>query len=142
MDQLYNNTLGILNDFDSRTPIIYQNPCVKGVKISNDKKLWLLLPMIAYKVLVPYPKDKELNIFQETILKLFLSGNKSDEYIAEKLLLDKKLVNFIKEQLIESNLLTKEGLVTNKGKKLLDDTEGEYDLKIGYVFYDLVNSLD
>lgn len=139
MDQLYNNKLGILNDFDSRTPIIYQNPYVKGVKISNDKKLWLLLPMIAYKVLVPYPKDKELNIFQETILKLFLSGNKSDEYIAEKLLLDKKLVNFIKEQLIESNLLTKEGLVTNKGKKLLDDTEGDYDLKIGYVFYDLVN---
>lgn len=139
MEQLYNKNEKKVIKFDERTQVLYQSPCVKETKIPNEKKLWILTPMVAYKVLVPYPKEKELNFFQETILKLFLSGNKTTDYISEKLLLDKKLVSFIIDQLVEKELLNEDGIVTSKGKNILNEINNEYDLKTGYIFYDLVN---
>lgn len=139
MEQLYNNREKDFQKFDGRTQIIYQDPYVKGMQIPKEKKLWILTPMVAYKVLVPYPKDKELNFFQETILKLFLSGKKTPHYISDKLLLDEKLVSFIIGQLLEKKLLSTDGLVTVEGRNILNEINDEYDLKTGYIFYDLVN---
>ena len=81
-----------------------QNPSPFDGKISEANKKWILLPAKTYKVLVPYPKDKELNFFQETILSLFKSGNKTVDYLSKKLLLKSELIEFIIKELEEKNV--------------------------------------
>ncbi|GAE27526.1 hypothetical protein JCM9140_3678 [Halalkalibacter wakoensis JCM 9140] len=95
--------------------------------------------MIAYKVLVPYPEDKALNLFQETILKLYQSGRKTAEYISNKLLIHEELVSFIIKELIERQLLTTEGLLTESGQAILSELQEPYNMKTGYIFYDVIN---
>lgn len=122
--------------FNERTTILYQNPeHPKGYYTGQVKRFWILIPMCAYKVLVPYPKEKMLNLFQETILKLFSSGKKTPEWIAENLMLNISLVEFIIDELKSMELISELGSVTEKGKALFYDSDDSYDLKTGYVFY-------
>lgn len=122
--------------FNDRTEVLFQNPSFpKGYYENRKSEICLLLPMCAYKVLVPYPKDNSLNLFQETILKLFLGGNKSNEEIAEKLSLNVSLVEFIVKELINRELINNRRSLTYKGHALLNNDDDNYELKIGYVFY-------
>lgn len=122
--------------FNERTEVLFQNPTFpKGYYNGKPLEKWLLLPMCAYKVSVPYPKDNALNLFQETILKLLAGGSKSDEEIANKLSLNISLVEFIVNELHERDLITGRRSLTNKGYTLLNDDDDSYELKIGYVFY-------
>lgn len=117
-----------------------QNPSPFDGKISEANKKWILLPAKTYKVLVPYPKDKELNFFQETILSLFKSGNKTVDYLSKKLLLKSELIEFIIKELEEKNYLDKHGLVTENGSTTLENNVEHYDLKVGYIFYDFIKN--
>jgi hypothetical protein len=126
--------------FSNEYRIILQNPNPPtGLKIDNTSRKWILLPTMMYKVLVPYPKASELNFYQETILKLFMSGPKSVDYLSSQLLLDEKFVSYILNELRIKLLLTQEGLITEEGRLMIENQEEGYDLKIGYIFYDLLN---
>lgn len=125
------------NLFDRRTDIIYQGPEHGRFSVSRHNKKQILLPLIAHKVLVPYPKERQLNLFQETILKLFRSGAKSPSYIAERLLLHEELVLHIIRELKSKTLIDASCLVTPFGMKVLEDQADPFELRIGYVFYDL-----
>jgi hypothetical protein len=124
--------------FDGRTSVIFQDPKPIGFNVLHNLRKWVLLPQIAYKVLVPYPKDRELNVFQETILKLFQSGHKTSEYLAEKLLLDEELVRFVIGELCSLGLLTEMCALTPKGMEVLRNQYDQYEMKTGYVFYDVI----
>lgn len=116
--------------FNKRTEILLQIPVV-----SRYKRRWILLPMCAYKVLVPYPAETHLNLFQETILKLFASGAKEDLWIADTLALNVSLVEYVVGELMDRNLLSSRRTITKEGMDLLNDNSESYDLKTGYVFY-------
>ncbi|MEB9458420.1 hypothetical protein [Bacillus anthracis] len=124
--------------FDRMTPVVHQSPDESKKEILDERKKWLLLPTIAYKVLVPYKKERQLNLFQETILKFCLSGYKTADYIADKLILTPELVRYILEELKQQNLIDENGLVTQIGKDVLAEQNESYELKIGYIFFDVL----
>lgn len=107
-------------------------------RMGYDKQA-VLLPMKACKVLVPYPKDDALNLFQETILKLLNCGAKEEKWLADKLSLDLSLVEIVIKELYERKLITKSRNITDEGTRVLEDESISYDMKTGYVFYDYVS---
>lgn len=123
--------------FNNRTPVLYQNPRHPR-NYQGVKSRWLLVPMCEYKVSVPYPKPDSLNLFQMTILKLLMGGNKEDSYIADILCLNTELVSFIVKELVQSKLLDERRRVTDAGKTLLGEGLDSYDIRTGYVYYNYV----
>lgn len=120
--------------------ILYFEPKIpEGYFRAGYEKQAVLLPMKACKVLVPYPKDDALNLFQETILKLLNCGAKTEEWLAENLSLDRSLVEVVVKELYERKLITKSRNVTAEGTRVLEDESLSYDMKTGYVFYDYVS---
>lgn len=130
MAKLFNNT----ND------IILHNPAPFNEKISKDDKSWILIPAIAYKVLIPEAKERKLNLFQETILKLFKSGNKNINFLEDNLLLDRKLIEYIINEFHVSGYIDDNNLVTQKGTNVLADEDEDYKNIVGYIFYDVVSN--
>jgi hypothetical protein len=125
--------------FDERTPIIYQDPTPTEFVNSRKFQKWILLPQIAYKVLVPYPKDRVMNVFQETVLKLFRSGRKTPEYIADRLLLHLDLAEHIIGELLVKGFLSEAYTVTPAGEEALLEQVEPHEMKTGYVFYDVLS---
>lgn len=120
--------------------LLYFEPKVpEGYFRSGYEKQAVLLPMRACKVLVPYPKDDTLNLFQETILKLLNCGAKEEKWLAEKLALDISLVEVVIKELYERKLITKSRNITEEGSRVLEDESLSYDMKTGYIFYDYVS---
>ena len=130
MAKLFNNT----ND------IILHNPAPFNEKISKDDKSWILIPAIAYKVLIPEAKERKLNLFQETILKLFKSGNKNINFLEDNLLLDRKLIEYIINELHVSGYIDDNNLVTQEGTNVLADEDEDYKNIVGYIFYDVISN--
>lgn len=128
--------------FNSTNDIILHNPAPFNEKIAKNDKSWILIPAIAYKVLIPESKERELNLFQETILKLFKSGNKNIKFLEENLLLDEKLIKYIINELHESEYINDNNLVTPKGINALANDlavdDKNYKNIVGYIFYDVI----
>mgnify|MGYP007070019404 CR=1 FL=1 len=123
--------------FNNRTSVIYQNP----IHPKNYKKVvsrWILVPMCEYKVSVPYPKPSALNLFQMTILRLLISGNKDDAYIAKNLCLHEELVAFIIDELKRYQLIDERRRITERGLELIQTGTDSYEIKTGYVYYNYV----
>lgn len=120
--------------------LLYFEPKIPdGYFRAGYEKQAVLLPMKACKVLVPYPKDDALNLFQETILKLLNCGAKEETWLAEKLSLDISLVEVVIKELYERKFITKSRNITDEGTRILEDESLSYDMKTGYVFYDYVS---
>ena len=76
--------------------LLYFEPKIpEGYFRAGYEKQAVLLPMRACKVLVPYPKEDALNLFQETILKLLNCGAKTEEWLADKLSLEPSLIEVV-----------------------------------------------
>lgn len=122
--------------------LLYFEPKIpEGYFRAGYEKQAVLLPMKACKVLVPYPKDDALNLFQETILKLLNCGVKEEKWLADRLSLDLSLIEIVIKELYERKLITKSGNITDEGTRVLEDESISYDMKTGYVFYDYVSKL-
>lgn len=120
--------------FNNRTSVIYQNP----KHPQNYKEIvqeWILVPMCEYKVSVPYPKSNALNLFQMTVLRLLISGNKDDAYIAETLCLHQELAAFVVDELKRYRLVDDRRRVTDKGLEMVMTGADSYEIKTGYVYY-------
>lgn len=123
--------------FNNRTSVIYQNP-KHPQNYKMVKKRWILVPMCEYKVSVPYPKPNALNLFQMTILRLLISGNKDEAYIAEKLCLHQELVAFVVDELKRFQFIDDRRRVTDKGFELVRTGTNSYEIKTGYIYYNYV----
>ncbi|MBO5352971.1 MAG: hypothetical protein J6A77_06695 [Lachnospiraceae bacterium] len=120
--------------------LLYFEPKIpEGYFRAGYEKQAVLLPMKACKVLVPYPKEDALNLFQETILKLLNCGAKEEEWLADRLSLDLSLVEVVLKELYERKLITRSRNVTEEGIRVLEDESLSYDMKTGYIFYDYVS---
>lgn len=130
----------MVTSLSDRVDVLYFRPEVpKGYFRAGYEKQAVLLPMKACKVLVPYPKDDVLNLFQKTILKLLHSGVKDEKWLAEKLSLDLSLVELVVKELKERKLITQAREITEEEKKILEEESLSYEMKTGYIFYDHVS---
>ena len=128
------NMVTSLSDY---ADLLYFEPKIpEGYFRAGYEKQAVLLPMRACKVLVPYPKEDALNLFQETILKLLNCGAKTEEWLADKLSLEPSLIEVVIKELYERKLITKSRNITEEGTRYLEDDSLSYDMKTGYVFYD------
>lgn len=131
------NMVTSLNDY---TDLLYFEPKIpEGYFRAGYEKQAVVLPMRACKVLVPYPKDDALNLFQETILKLLNCGAKEEGWLSKMLSLDPSLVEVVIKELYERKLITKSRNITEEGTRFLEDESLSYDMKTGYIFYDYVS---
>jgi hypothetical protein len=73
-----------------------------------------------------------------TILKLLVSGNKDDEYMAKALCLNTELVAFVVDELERLQLIDSRRRVTESGLKLLHEDTDTYDIRTGYIYYNYV----
>lgn len=124
--------------FNEETPVVRLPIHVDDHQVQNNKKSWLLLPTIMYKVLLPTAHDRDLNLFQETILKLLRSGYKSVEQLTQMLHLGKDLVAYVLGELKEKNLITENHTLTPQGIGYFSTQSNTKQMKIGYLFYDVL----
>lgn len=104
----------------------------------GKKQHWVLYPVCCWSVLVPLPRNRQLNIFQMAVLRLIRAGIVEIVEIANKLKLEKDLIFLIREELLAENLITLAHDLTVKGLKELSDFEEkeEYEPRRGYIFSD------
>lgn len=103
--------------------IAYKQP-VHGVDIMSFEDL--LWPCHSYDILVPIRKKNQLNIFEETILRLSEVTNTTPESMAETLCINKELVQFVQNRLMQSGYLDEQLEVTRFGKSEIDRWDRDF----------------
>lgn len=104
---------------------------------AGDKRMDLLWPVEVWTVQVPQP-GTHINVFQETILGLMLSGVRELSDLSEQLALDKQLVAFIIAQELQPRAwVDQRQAVTDKGREALQGmTDPDRSLVVKYAFRD------
>lgn len=108
------------------------------LEVQNNKREWILLPTIMYKVLLPVLQNKQLNLFQQTILRLLRTGYKSEQQLAKLLSLDEELVHYIIAELQEMEYISNKLIITEKGINFLKGIQDDAKSKLCYMFYDVI----
>jgi len=120
--------------------ISYHNP-LDGLNIAARQDL--LWPCHAFNILIPIKKDRKLNIFEETILKLTEVESSDTREISITTCLDKELVLFIQNRLKQLGLVTERYDLTKEGKNLLSgwerDSVGGLEYTLCTIYVDLLN---
>ncbi len=109
--------------------IISYRQNISGIDIATQKAI--LWPCLAFNVTVPIQKEKDLNIFEETVLKMIDVETNETEKLSKLLSLKPQLIEFIKSRLVELNLITDRFELTADGLELIehfDKEENEYEV--------------
>ena len=121
-----------------------------SVKINNylnynetrpvQKAKLLLWPVWVYKILFPKKTQRELNLYQLTILRLIQANVVDKDEIAHLTAIHPDLVLLIMNQLVNSGYVQNDHkMVTPEGEKILDNIEEEEEnLQSGYIFQDAI----
>jgi hypothetical protein len=120
----------------SSIKIIHVPADLSGIKVATRAKL--LWPCHAYKIALPVVKEKRLNIFQETVLRLAQTGIRNPKDIAALCCLDGELVGFVLSSLAQHGLVNDRGELTSNGESLLKGSYGEPTEESAVVFVDLI----
>lgn len=118
--------------FSKRTPILRLNSGnVVGAR-------WVFWPVFVWRVVVPQPRPRRLNLFQKGVLGLARAGVADTETIADRLLLAPDLVSRVLTELEGMNLIDLERAPTRRGVAELEDIEREtpVEMSVGHVFTD------
>lgn len=108
------------------------------IEVQNNKREWILLPTIMYKVLLPVVRNKELNLFQLTVLRLLRTGYKSEQQLAKMLFVEVELVHYIVAELQEMGYITNKLIITENGINFLKGIVEDAKSKLCYMFYDVI----
>ena len=118
--------------FSSDTPII------RFPYRGYPKSTWLLWPVFVWRIVAPIPKDREINIFQRSVLALARARVDHVAKIADLMQIDVNLAGLIVTELQSRGLLDSWGGVTANGLKLLDNAQiaSPDELNVGYMLSD------
>ena len=111
---------------------------ISGVDILISKDI--LWPMHAFNVTVPIQRERDLNIFEETVLKMIEVETSDTEKLSEILSLKIELIDFIKSRLVELGLISERFILNKAGIELIekfDNEEEEYEVVT--IFLNLVS---
>lgn len=122
---------------DNRPKIIdYQKP-ISDIQITVAESL--LWPCNAFKISLPVRKKRELNIFEETILKLVATGRREIRLLSQLTCLKPDFIGFILSRLQQHKLLSDRNEATENGKNYIAITESEVtEYTAATVFIDLI----
>lgn len=99
---------------------------------------WMLWPLLAWRVVAPVPRDRELNLFQRAVLGLIRANIYQIQEVAERLLIADSLAALVMMELQGMGLVNRSGAITPSGLRMLeeDELEATEDAKVGTVFTD------
>lgn len=82
--------------FKQSSPVLYFRPRAHTHPGTRNQRVWLLWPVLAYRVVAPDVTDRKLNVFEEAVLGMCCCpDNPSFQDIADCLSLDQELVAYI-----------------------------------------------
>ena len=96
---------------------------LSGIRVGSQMDI--LWPFHAYEICLPAEKNKPLNIFEETILKLIGNGINDITDLHEEACMDKEIIEFIRSKLIDHGLLGERNEITDRGKELIGQWDEE-----------------
>lgn len=118
--------------FTKETPILYYEARSSQRWLKQE---YILFPAYYYRVLAPRVSSRKLNILEKAVLGICRIGAFTAEEIGEKLDIGRDLSALIISELQYNNFIDHQGLITKKGKQILQDELIETeDLIAGYVF--------
>jgi hypothetical protein len=118
--------------FTKEIPILYYEPRSSQRWLKQE---YILFPAYYYRVLAPRVSSRKLNILEKAVLGICRVGAFTAEEIGEKLDIGTDLSALIISELQYNNFIDHQGLITKKGKQILQDELIETeDLMAGYVF--------
>ncbi|MGI0480066.1 hypothetical protein ACN4EE_04670 [Geminocystis sp. CENA526] len=118
--------------FTKETPILYYEPRSSERWLNRE---YILFPSYYYRVLAPRVSSRKLNILEKAVLGICRVGAFTAEEIGEKLDIGRDLSALIMSELQCTHFIDHQGLITKKGKQILQDELIETeDLIAGYVF--------
>ncbi|PHV63836.1 hypothetical protein [Cyanobacterium aponinum] len=118
--------------FTKETPILYYEARSHQRWLNRE---YILFPAYYYRVLAPRVSSRKLNILEKAVLGICRIGAFTAQEIGEKLDIGGDLSALIISELQYNNFIDHQGLITKKGKQILEDELIETeDLIAGYVF--------
>jgi hypothetical protein len=100
----------------------------------NRKKLWILFPAFAYRVLAPNPDPKRLNPFQRAVLHFMKIGVTTPSEMAEALCLDPELIKIVIADLEGQGRISNGKLIDKAGSVSEDGPATAAEIQPAYVF--------
>lgn len=121
--------------FDRTTPIIDLGANSQPLRWGSRR--WLLWPVHAFKLLIPTPRNRALNLFQRAVLDLCRAGMRWPEQISARLELPTDLVDFLLDQLRDIDLLDQAASPTERALRLLAEEDEPPEIEeVAWVFVD------
>lgn len=122
--------------FDRLTPVLHFSP--RALPLRFEKSQWLLWPAYGYQVIVPVPRKRPFNLFQEHVIKLCRAGVRYADDIGKRLGLGTDLAAFICLELKQMGMLDDDGCLTERALKEIEDAEvAPCDAVSGFIFQDV-----
>lgn len=124
--------MALFDNFDKTTPVLrFRRDKVPGA-------VWVLWPVLAWRVVAPVPCGRTLNVFQRAVLALARAGMVRVVDFAERLMIAPDLAGLVIQELRGLGLLDHAGYPTHRGLQTLDDIEFEppEDATFGHVLSD------
>lgn len=122
-------------DFKKETQIINYNP---HSSTRWSKRRYLLLPAWCYRVVAPRVSSRKINILEKAVLGMCHVGAFTAVEIGEKLDIGTDLAALVIKQLSDRGFINRQGLLTDKGFKILETENLEtQDLVAGFIFQDV-----
>ncbi|MDR2117560.1 MAG: hypothetical protein LBP87_14380, partial [Planctomycetaceae bacterium] len=120
---------------DQRKKIVSISQELSGIEILSRADI--LFPCNMFDVALPVMPKPELNIFEETILRLVHLGSADSEQLAETTTLEKELIVFILNRLQNIGYLNKHNKFTDKGYSYFKKNTEANELKRIKMFVEL-----
>ncbi len=126
--------------FKPSSPVLYFRPRAHTNPGKRNERVWLLWPVLVYRVVAPDVTDRKLNVFEEAVLGMCCCpDNPSLQDIADSLSLELELVAYIaKNELVERGFLEDSSLrPTEAGQEHIRGRITRTSrTAVGYVFQD------
>lgn len=124
---------------DHRPKVISFPAVLDGLDIAARQSI--LWPCHAFNISIPQKKKSNLNVFEETVLKITGIKSGNTDKIAELTCLEKELVAFIQNRLNQLDLLNDQYELSEHGQELLNEwqnkSDGNLEYTVATVFVDL-----
>lgn len=118
--------------FDKTTPVLrFRRGKVPGA-------VWVLWPVLVWRVVAPVPREQVLNFFQRAVLALARAGVVRVVDVAGRLMIGPDLAGLVVQELRGMGLLDHSARPTHRGLQTLDDIEFDppEDATFGHVLSD------
>ncbi len=124
--------------FDRMTPVIHLGPVAAPLRYREKRdRVWMLWPAFAYHVVVPMPRARPFNLFQEFVVKLCRAGVRTASDVGKRLGFGVELAAFILLELQRMDMLDADGAPTGRALKELEQAEASPGETVpGHVFQD------